>query len=240
MFANDPTGVPSGIQYSGTDAAAIRYSSPIGPTVTAQPADQQVVYATPVTVSATALGGLDASWSESLDGGATWSSPAQGATTAASADGTRLTATLALGPAEQDVLVQVTFGACLQSGVPRCVATSDIASVTVTGRPTGFHIGLRGLPDAVPGTAYGVSLQAFDVDPGNGTVATVLHWKRISAPAGLKVSASGVLSGTPAKRLTAGPSSVTVQASEKVTSTVGTKRKITTTTVQATLPLTIT
>jgi hypothetical protein len=49
-----------------------------------------------------------------------------------------------------------------------------------------------------------------------------------------------VLSGTPNTKLAAGPTSVTVQVTETVTTLNGTKKVKTKTTVQATIPLTIT
>ncbi len=48
---------------------------------------------------------------------------------------------------------------------------------------------------------------------------------------------AGVLSGTPNKKLAAGPSSVTIQTTETVTTLRGTKKVMTKTTVQATIPL---
>jgi hypothetical protein len=48
-----------------------------------------------------------------------------------------------------------------------------------------------------------------------------------------------VLSGTPNKKLAGGPSSVTVQVTETVTTLNGKKKVKTPTTVQATIPLTI-
>ncbi len=57
---------------------------------------------------------------------------------------------------------------------------------------------------------------------------------------GLKLSSAGVLSGTPSKKLLAGSYSVVVQATETVTNLNGKTKVKTNTTVQATLPLTIT
>ena len=57
---------------------------------------------------------------------------------------------------------------------------------------------------------------------------------------GLNLSSTGVLSGTPSTKLAAGPSSVTVQVTETVTTLNGKKKVKTKTTVQATIPLTIT
>jgi hypothetical protein len=67
-----------------------------------------------------------------------------------------------------------------------------------------------------------------------------LKWKKLSLPKGLKLSKTGVLSGTPSTKLTAGPSSVKVKVTETVTTLNGKKKVKTKTTVQATIPLTIT
>jgi hypothetical protein len=57
---------------------------------------------------------------------------------------------------------------------------------------------------------------------------------------GLRLPSTGVLSGTPSKKLTAGQSSITVKATEKVITLNGMKKVTTTTTIQATIPLAIT
>ena len=59
-------------------------------------------------------------------------------------------------------------------------------------------------------------------------------------PKGLKLSSAGVLSGTANKKLVAGTSSVTVQVTETVITLNGKKKVKTPTTVEATIPLTIT
>jgi len=69
---------------------------------------------------------------------------------------------------------------------------------------------------------------------------TTLKWHKITLPKGLKLSSAGVLSGTPSAKLSAGPSSVTVQATETVTTLNGKKKVKTKATAQATIPLTIT
>ena len=79
-----------------------------------------------------------------------------------------------------------------------------------------------------------------DVGISTSPYNTTLKWKKVHLPKGLKLSSAGVLSGTPNKHLAAGPSSVTVQATETVTTLNGRKKVKTKTTVQATIPLTIT
>jgi hypothetical protein len=92
----------------------------------------------------------------------------------------------------------------------------------------GFLITTTSLPSAAPGTPYGpVTLTTQE----SGADAT-FKWKKVKLPKGLKLSSAGVLSGTPNKKLKAGPSSVTAKVTEKVGRTK--------TTVQATIPLTIT
>ena len=58
-------------------------------------------------------------------------------------------------------------------------------------------------------------------------------------PKGLKLTKTGVLEGTLSKKPTAGLYSVKVQVSENVTTFNGTKKVITKTTVEATIPLTV-
>jgi hypothetical protein len=105
----------------------------------------------------------------------------------------------------------------------------------------GFRISTSALPNAIPGTPYGpVTLQVADPGTSTSPYTTTLKWKKITLPKGLKLSSAGVLSGTPSTKLAAGPSSITVQVTETVTTLNGTKKVKTKTTVQATIPLTIT
>ncbi|MGA2520154.1 MAG: choice-of-anchor Q domain-containing protein [Acidimicrobiales bacterium] len=104
-----------------------------------------------------------------------------------------------------------------------------------------FRIAIASLPDASPATAYGpVTLTTQDAGVSTSPSVTSLKWKKVSLPKGLKLSKTGVLSGTPSKRLTAGTSSVKVSVTETVSTRSGTKKVKTKTTVQATIPLTIT
>jgi hypothetical protein len=97
------------------------------------------------------------------------------------------------------------------------------------------------IPPAAPSTPYGpVTLQAANVEASTSPYTTTLKWKKVSLPKGLKLSSTGVLSGTPNAKLAAGPNSVTVQVTETVTTLNGKKKVKTKTTVQATIPLTIT
>jgi hypothetical protein len=68
---------------------------------------------------------------------------------------------------------------------------------------------------------------------------TTLKWKKVSLPKGFKLSKAGVLSGTPSARLVSGTSSIKVSVTETVTTLDGKHKVKTKTTVQATIPLTI-
>jgi hypothetical protein len=70
--------------------------------------------------------------------------------------------------------------------------------------------------------------------------ATSLKWEKVTLlPKGLKLSTAGVLTGTPNAKLQPGPTSITVQVTETVTTLNGKKKVKETTTVEATIPLTI-
>jgi hypothetical protein len=112
-----------------------------------------------------------------------------------------------------------------------------------------FAIATPSLPSATPGVAYGpVTLEATGVGVSASGYATTLKWAKGSVvaparalPAGLTLSSSGVLSGTPSRLLKSGTRSVTVKVTETVTSLNSRgKARQTKTTVKATLPLTIT
>jgi chitinase len=105
---------------------------------------------------------------------------------------------------------------------------------------SGFAISIPTLPTANPGQAFGpVTLHVSGEGTSAAGYTTTLKWAKVTLPKGLKLSATGVLSGTPSKALAAGPSSVVVKVTETVTTLSGTKKVKTKTTVQATIPLTI-
>ena len=93
---------------------------------------------------------------------------------------------------------------------------------------------------ATPSTSYGpMTLEAANLGASTSPYVTTLKWKKVTLPKGLTLSSAGVLSGTPSSKLVGGPSSITVQATETVT-TLNDRRKVkTTTTVEATIPITI-
>jgi hypothetical protein len=99
-----------------------------------------------------------------------------------------------------------------------------------------FFFSTTPLPPAAPGTAYGPVTLTTD----GGTPSATFKWKKVTAPRGLKLSSAGVLSGTPSKKLSAGPTSITVTATETVITVSGKKKTTTKTPIQATIPLTIT
>ena len=119
------------------------------------------------------------------------------------------------------------------------VANNGDHSVTELGPD--FAISTSSLPPATRGAAYGpATLEAINIEFSTIPYTTTLKWRKISLPSGLKLSSTGVLSGIPSIKLAAGLSSVTIQVTEKVTTLKGNKKVKTTTTVQATIPLTIT
>jgi len=85
-----------------------------------------------------------------------------------------------------------------------------------------------------------VTLQAAGEGTSTSPYSTTLKWKKLSLPKGLKLSNTGVLSGTPSTKLKAGMSSVKVSVTETVTTLNGKHKVKTKTTVSATIPLTIT
>ena len=98
-----------------------------------------------------------------------------------------------------------------------------------------FYFSTAPLPHATPGSAYGpVTLTVEGV-----AVGATVKWKKISLPKGLKLTPTGVLSGTPNKNLAAGANSIAVAVTETVTTLKGKKKVKTLTTIDATIPLVI-
>jgi trimeric autotransporter adhesin len=135
--------------------------------------------------------------------------------------------------------------------VGTCTLTAHVAVGTnygaADGLPQDVSVGVAGftvttasLPPATPGTAYGpVTLQAAGEGISAAPNVTTLKWKGMTLPKGLKVSANGVLSGTLNGKFLAGPTSVTVQVTESVTTLNGKKKVKTLTTLQVSIPLTV-
>jgi hypothetical protein len=117
---------------------------------------------------------------------------------------------------------------------------SGDGEVDITPTITGFAIGTTSLPSATRGAVYGpITLTADNVDPSTSPFVTALKWHKVSLPKGLKLSSTGVLSGSPKTKLIPGQSSVTITLTEKVTTFNGTQKVKAMKTVQATIPLTI-
>ena len=118
---------------------------------------------------------------------------------------------------------------------------ASVGKCTIGAVEGGFLITTTSLPNVTPGTAYGpVTLMTQEAGTSTSPYVTTLKWKKVSLPKGLKLSKTGVLSGRPSKKLVGGASSVKAQVTETVITRNGKKKVKTKTTVQATIPLTIT
>lgn len=96
----------------------------------------------------------------------------------------------------------------------------------------GFSIPDQTIPTVQAGQPLAATqLVAALVDPSTPPKVTSVKWFASSLPAGLRLSSSGVLSGTPNAALDAGTYSIYVTATEKVTTKVG---KVTTLTTKPT------
>jgi len=103
-----------------------------------------------------------------------------------------------------------------------------------------FEVSPVSLSPATPAMTYGpLTLQAVNLGMSTSPFTTTLKWKKVSLPKGLKLSSTGVLSGTLNKALTGGLSSVSVQVTESVTNVDGKQKVKTATTALATIPLSI-
>jgi IPT/TIG domain len=119
-------------------------------------------------------------------------------------------------------------------------ADNTVTELNTTGSVVGFRIATSSLPSAAPGVAYGpITLQEAGAGSSTSPYATTVKWKKLTLPKGLKLSSAGVLSGTPSSKLIGGPSAISVQVTEMVTTLNGKRKVKTNTTVQATIPLTI-
>jgi hypothetical protein len=163
------------------------------------------------------------------------------AATGAYANGTFAASTIGVGNAPNGIS---------SDGTHVWVTNVNEASVSELGG-LGFAILLPRPPTIVigPGTVYvPVELQLANIDASTSPYTTTVKWAKgtVVSPAtallkGMKLSSTGVLSGTAGKKLAAGPSSVTVKVTETVTTLNSRNRPVKTkTTVQATIPLTVT
>ncbi len=120
-------------------------------------------------------------------------------------------------------------------------ADGNVGTASFTWAIVPFAIATSSLPSARPNHSYGpVDLQAAGLGVSAHGYTTTLKWKKVTLPKGMKLSSAGVLSGTPNKHLAADTTSITVKVTETVTTLHGTKKVITETTVQGTIPLIIT
>jgi YVTN family beta-propeller protein len=160
-------------------------------TITAEPASQTVVTGQEVTFSVATTGTPtpNVQWEASTDGGATFT-----AIPGATSDTYSFTAT----PAENGDLYEALITNPVGS-ITTTVATLQVFSITTTT-----------LPQATPGVAYRVQLEAV----GGPTPYTWTYTGDL--PKGMKLTSGGVLSGTPNRRNVApGTDTVTVAASTR-------------------------
>jgi hypothetical protein len=105
---------------------------------------------------------------------------------------------------------------------------ASFGNCTIGAVEGGFLIATASLPPVTPGMAYG----PIHLTTQESALGATFKWAKVAGPKWLKMSRSGLLSGTPIATLRAGQKSITVKVSE--TATGGSS------TVQATIPLTIT
>ena len=141
----------------------------------------------------------------------------------------------------------VTSGVVTFRGAGACVLTAQVTAgvdyLASTGTPQsfavhGFTITTASLPTGVIWHSYGpVVLRCAGTGISAHGFTTTVSWAKVALPPGLTLSDAGVLAGTPHA---ATSTSVTVAATETVTTLKGTTKVKTVTTVRATIHLTIT
>ncbi len=105
----------------------------------------------------------------------------------------------------------------------------------------GFQITTTSLPNATPGEAYGpVTLSTQGAGMSTPPHVTSIKWAGVSLPTWLTLSSAGVLSGSPSNKLHPKTRSIKVSATEVVRTVNGNTTVKTKTTVEATIPLTVT
>ena len=139
------------------------------------------------------------------------------------------------------VVSDVGLGTCAL--VAHATATGNFAAATGATQSyqvDGFTLTSSSLPNATRGSSYGpVPLTEAGAGLSVSPNVTTVIWGKVTLPTGLKVSPTGVLSGTPSTKLAAGPTSVTVKVTETVTTLNGSHKIRTKTTIQATIALTL-
>jgi len=131
-------------------------------------------------------------------------------------------------------------------GVQVCPRTdqrgvASFGNCTIGAVEVPFSIATTSLPNAMPSSPYGpVTVQAANLGVSTSPNVTTLKWTGAEVPKGMKLSSTGVLSGKPSAKLVPGAYSVVAQVTETVTTLNGRKKVKAKTTVEATIPLTIT
>jgi streptogramin lyase len=112
------------------------------------------------------------------------------------------------------------------------VFVADYQNNRVVKMNAGFTIADQTIPTVQAGQPLAsTQLVAALVDPSTPPKVTSVKWFASSLPAGLKLSSTGVLSGTPLAALDAGIYSIYVTATERITTKIG---KVTTVTTKTT------
>jgi chitinase len=130
---------------------------------------------------------------------------------------------------------------------PEGTSQASSASAPVTPTGPGFVVATTSLLSATRGQAYGpVTLAVSGTTPSTPPHTTTVAWGQGPAtssgpalPQGMKLSAAGVLSGTPSSGLATGTYTVCVKATETVTTVVGGKTTTSKTTAYGLIPLSI-
>lgn len=121
-------------------------------------------------------------------------------------------------------------------GVANGVIEDPLIPVVGTIVYPSFQVATTSLAPIIPGHA----IDPVTLSVGGETVGATLKWKKVALPKGLKLSSSGVLSGTPSKKLAAGSASVEVQVTETVVTINGRKKVKTTRSATASIPVQVT
>ena len=95
------------------------------------------------------------------------------------------------------------------------------------------------LPEAARGVPYTSEALLVSSAGSSGGSTTTLEWHALEIPKGLRLSSSGVISGTPSTQLASGSYTVVASVTETVTTVSGGKTSKTKTTAQTTIPIVI-
>jgi hypothetical protein len=140
------------------------------------------------------------------------------------------------------VVTYVGVGSCtlvahVAAGTDYLAGDGAARGVTVLG----LTVTTTALPDATRGTAYGpVTLTETGAGTSTAPFHTRFKWYGAELPKGMRVSAGGVLSGTPTSKLVPGTYEVHVSVTETVYTSGPTGRQVkTSTTADGTIPLTV-